>query len=241
LRYIYLSCALLALSAIPAFCTPVFYTSQSAWLTAVSSPTTLTFDGTGSAVGNYSTAAGFTTGLALPDDPTFVGTEVVGGTAGYSLSIVNSTLSQYYNFGSGNSLWWAAYGGLTSSSALQVTFPTAVNAFSVDLMTYSGSGLAYTVELNNNPSLVYTASPTQGWPNQTFFGMTSDTPITSIEFSLPIGASATPLIDNFSYGAAQSQPQTPELCTFLLIASGLIGMALVGRRVRGLAAGPEPA
>jgi hypothetical protein len=92
------------------------------------------------------------------------------------------------------------------------------------------------VELNSNPSLVYT-SPTQAWPGQTFFGITSDTPITSIAFSLgPESSGTTPYIDNFSYAGTLSQGDTsdsPELCTFLLIASGLIGMALIGRRVHG--------
>jgi hypothetical protein len=233
LRSTYLSCALLALSAVPAFCTPVVFADRTSWLNAVAAAQTVTFE---NAVANYSTATGYTSALPLLDNPFFLGMTVVNGTSGYSLQILDPNLSQYYNFGSGASLWWGAFNSFTTSSLLRVTFPSPVVAFAVDLMTNGGSNVSYTAKLNNNSTLVYTTSPTPSWPNHIFFGLTSDTPINTIDFYLPSSSiGINPLIDNFSYSTSlaantSSPSDTPELCTFLLIASGLIGMALFGRR-----------
>ena len=249
MRSIYLSCALLALSAVPGFCTSVFYADRTSWLNAVASPSTVDFE---NAVGNYSTAAGFTTGLLLPDNPAFVGMVVVNGSAGYNLLIQDPTVSQYYNFGSGASLWWSNLGGLTTSSVLRVTWPSPVKAVGLDIMTYGDSGVSYSVKVNNDASIVYTTGPTQAWsasPTRTFFGFTSDMAISSIDISLPLSSSGTPVIDNFSFatslagttGPPADPTDTPELCTFLLIASGLIGMALMGKRFCGVPALPDRA
>jgi len=234
LRSTYLSCALLALFAVPAFCSPVLFTDSSAWLNAVASPpSTVTFE---NANGDYSTAAGFTTGLSLPDSPTFVGMVLVNGVPGNFLQIVSPSEGSWYDYGSGGSLAWSPLGGLTTSSFLQVTFPSPVTAFAVDLMTYRG-GVSYTVTINNDPTVVGPTSLTPGFPNRTFFGLTSDTPISSIDFYLSPTSLETPRLDNFSYSTSLAQApvdpsDTPELGTFLLIASGLIGMALMGRRLR---------
>lgn len=232
LRSIYLTCALLGIFSLPAFCTPVFYADRTSWLNVVSGPTTLTFE---NAVGNYSTSTGFTTGLVLPDNPTFVGMiQSSGGTWGYNLQIVDHNASQWDNFGSGDSLWWSATSSLVPVSYVHVTFPTPVTAIAVDLMTSGGTSTGFNARLNGNSSLVYTSSPTTGWPNHTFFGFTStDVPVSSIDFYLPANSTVTPLLDNFSFGTAGADPpQTPELSTFLLIATGLIGTAVMGRRAR---------
>jgi hypothetical protein len=239
LRSTCLSCALLALSAVPAFCTPVFFTDRPTWLTAVTAPSTVTFD---TAFGDYNTAAGYSTGLVLPDGPTFVGSLLVNGVPGYSLTIVDPALNPtYWNYGSGGSLAWSTMSGLTTSSVLHVTWATPVTAFAVDLMTYTG-GVSYTAKLNSDSGQVYSSNATPGYPNHTFFGLTSVIPITSVDFYLPPTSGEVPRLDNFAYGTAASDPgQVPEAATSLLIASGMIGMALIGRRSRRPASQPESA
>lgn len=236
LRHTYLSCALLAASAAPAFCTLVVQSDRSTWLSAVTSPTTIGFEGS---VGNYSTSAGFTMGLVLPDNPTFVGSLITNGSSGNNLNILDHNASQYYNYGSGDSLWWSANSSNTTA-VLHITWPTPVTAVAVDLMTYGGSSTGYNVKLNNDPGQVYVSNPTPGWPTQVFFGFTSDTPISSIDFYLPAGSlGVTPLIDNFAYslansgGTGPSDPSdTPEPSTLLLISTGLIGLAAMRKRFR---------
>lgn len=228
LRSTCLFCVLLALCAVPAFCSIVTYPDEGSWSNAVSGASTITFDN----LADLNSSAGtYTTGLL--NDPTFLGTEVQGGDSEPYLAL--------FDDGSVTALMWAAVGDETSSPMLQVTFPLPVSAFSLDLTTTFGAA-TYTVVVNGNTVFNDSSTSTQGLPGQTFFGVTSsDTPITSITFSLSPSDSngATPLIDNFSYAGTLSQSDaddSPEVCTFLLIASGLIGMALIAKRVRGRAA-----
>jgi len=163
---------------------------------------------------------------------------MVNGASGYNIEIVPPS-GNYSGYSFGNELSWPANTPITSS-VLQVTFTTPVTAVSVDLMTSGGSGVGYTAMFYNSDSSLFALNTdtTQGWPAQTFFGLTSDTPFSMIDFYLPASSmGVTPLIDNFSYSTSLAQApvdpsDTPELGTFLLIASGLIGMALMGRRLR---------
>ena len=255
LRSICLTCALLALFAMPAFSTPVLYTDWNSWLNAVTSPSTVTF-----AVGSYNNSTGFTTGLALPDNPTFVGMLQMGDGSNppcstyqpgnCSLQVLNHNTSPYFNYGNLDPLAWGAYtSGNVLSSSLHITWPTPVTAIALNLLTWGGSGITYNVQLNGDSNQVFTSSPTvagSGAPSEAFLGFVSSTPISSIDFYLPSGTGASPLLNQFSYVPSgsgstgqtgdQDPSQIPELQTFLLIASGLIGMALVGRRARRAAA-----
>lgn len=253
LRSIYLTCALLALFAIPGFSTTVLYADWSSWQTAVTGTSTVNFD----PVGSYNTSTGFTTGLTLPDNPTFIGVlQTADGTTppcspytpgNCSLQVIDHTMSQYFNFDSVDSLFWGAYSnGNVLTSLLQITWPTPVTAVGLNLATYGGSGASFNVQLNGDSSQVFATAPTTGWPNSTFFGLTSTTPISSLAIYLPAGVSADPLLNSFTYGTAQSAgvgdpgpgpgdpSDTPEISTFLSIASGLIGMAGASRKFRSL-------
>jgi threonine dehydrogenase-like Zn-dependent dehydrogenase len=62
-------------------------------------------------------------------------------------------------------------------------------------------------------------------------GVTSDTPIASLDLTLQgstFNGDSVALVDNFQFGnAAQDMSQAPEAATFLLIGSGLIGIAIL--------------
>ena len=250
LRSTYLTCALLALFAVPGFSTPIFFADSTTWQSAVTGASTVTFD----PVGSYNTPSGFTTGLPLPNAPTFQGMLQLLDSSNppcspfspgnCSLQIIDHNLSTYFDYGHLDSLWWGAYSNSNvASSYLHVTFPTPVTAVAVNLATYGGSGVSYTARLNNDPAQTFVSSLTTGWPNSVFFGFTSPIPVSSIDFYLPPSSNAAPLLNSFSYGnasggAGPADPsEIPEVATFLAIASGLLGMAGVCRRGRKAEAG----
>jgi hypothetical protein len=74
----------------------------------------------------------------------------------------------------------------------------------------------------------------------TFWGLTSDTPISSVDFTIQGTAAqggTTGFPDNFRYGTAQTgssgnPSDTPEAATLVLIGSGLIGLAGLRKRIK---------
>jgi hypothetical protein len=87
------------------------------------------------------------------------------------------------------------------------------------------SGLTYTVSTLSTPFTVPVASSMP----PTFFGVTSDTPFTTVDLQVPAGTGYA-VFDNFQWGTAEVQ--TPEAGTFLLIGTGLMGFAVFRRKTR---------
>jgi hypothetical protein len=105
-------------------------------------------------------------------------------------------------------------------------------------MLGSTPGGTYSVQINGNAVCASQTclAPTFAFPNAAFFGMTSDTPFTTIDLYYPVNTYAA--IDNFSTGikSAQGPPpveDTPEVATLVLCASGLFGLAKL-RKLRFL-------
>jgi len=221
-------CAFTALLVTPAFCTVITFNSQSAWQTATTGDSTpIGFENLALTPGSqqdYST----TTGLVIS------GVEFIGWASSTTaqLHVINPTANQqYYDYGTGSILYWAADNGVTGAYPyLEVILPQAVNAVGMNIM--AGAGGVFQAGLNN-AVFTYTSGATTGWPTPNFFGLTSDTAFTTFYLQLPGGN--TPFIDNFSYGSEQTQggggdpPATPEVATFLMIATGLIALGK-GRR-----------
>lgn len=243
LRSTYLSCALLALSSIPAVCTPVIYADQTSWLNATTVVSTIGFDGVNTNAGTI-LANTDSTGLFIG------GIDFFGSTSsgGNSLGIADPSAGQlYWDFGTGSLLDWDQFPSSTGFiPSLTITLPQAVTSFGLNVMSNGGSGVNFNVTVN---SVMYSAAPTIGWtstsptsPHNAFFGFTSDTAFTTIVLQLPSGATyVTPIIDNFAYGTAGTvvgdpppppPGDTPEPATFLSISSGLIGLAVMARRFR---------
>lgn len=222
LKSLYLSCALAALSMVPAFATTVIYTDKPTWLAASSGLTTIGFDGIATTPGS---GVSSTTGLVI-NGVSFMAYSSATTTAS---TVVNPAAGSFYDYSSGSELYWNAASTNLFIPYLKVTLPAAVTSASIDLMSFGGSNVAYTVALNDL-NFLYSSAPTIGYPTRTFFGITSNTPFTSIAFQLSANG-VTPVVDNFAFGTTSSSTtETPEACTFLLIASGLISIAKWGRR-----------
>jgi hypothetical protein len=193
------------------------YTTLAAWEAAVTLIGTDTFDSL-TAGTTYSTATGYV-------DP--LGIDFVGGfePSGYSLEAVGPSMSQYYNYGSGNSL---ASGPSSSANQpyIKATLPASVTAVALDVMT----GSADSVTLTFSDGTTETVS-TSGWPNQTFVSFTFSAQVTWVEVSIPnspLGTSV--LLDNFAIGTADVSDPVPEPAAMLLVGLGLVLMACLRKR-----------
>ena len=229
-RTLYLCIAALLLIAATGHAATVEYTDPVAWMAAVSGTTAIGFEGLAPAGGfkDYSTS----TGYVITNGPEFIGFE---GPAIYGLQVIDSAdSSPYFNWGTGASLESPGYNAPPNGFTpyIHVILPANITAFGVDLMTVSPNALTYQVTLDNGNTYTVT---TANRPTQTFFGITSDSPIAYINFAVigtTNGNGTYGLMDNFTYGTADDATQTPELCTFLLIGSGLATFGYLGRRRR---------
>ena len=219
----------LALILTPAYSTTITtYTNLASWQAATGSFQVVNFEGIAPA-GNYTQ---YTTPLTL-NGVTFIG--YTSGGADW-LKVLDTTVSPYYNFGTGGAALIQMDRPSNGSPLpyIHVTLPTAVTSFAADLFSSSSNGMTFSVTTNQTGgSNVYTA-PTYGPPTLGFFGVTSDTPFTSVDLWLlgtTYNGGSQAFIDNVRFGSASvQQADTPEAATFLLIGSGLIGLAFWRRR-----------
>jgi hypothetical protein len=201
------------------------YTDPVAWQAASSVEQTITFEGLAPTDGvtTYQGATGVTTG----------GVEFIGYTsAGTSwIQVIDTNFSSWYNFGSNDALAQNMDRPNSSSPlpTIQIVLPANVTAFGMDLFTVSPNALSFAITVAGTQYIV----PTDAQPTEAFWGVTSNTAIASISLTLQgtvYNGSTTALVDNFSYGAADLS-QAPEAATFVLIGSGLIGIAVLKRRI----------
>jgi hypothetical protein len=90
--------------------------------------------------------------------------------------------------------------------------------------------MTYSITIAGN---TYTV-PTVGGNTETFWGITSSSPITSIQLDVPAATSSSSteaLLDNFGFGASDLS-EAPEAGTYLLIGSGLIGLVVLRKRLK---------
>ena len=210
------SCALVMFAVAPAFsATIATYTDRTTWQGVSSGVQTVTFE-------NFSPASGLSS--VTWDNVTFTGTKNASPAV---LQIFDTSVLSFYNFGTHYALAMSPYGGQTFT--FHIALPDAVTSFGVDLFSGSPSSLSYTVNVAGNPYTV----PTFPAPTAGFFGATFDAPITSVDISAP-GAPDNSLLflDNFSFGAAATSDQTPEVDTLLMIGTGLTAVAAMRRRSR---------
>jgi hypothetical protein len=123
-----------------------------------------------------------------------------------------------------------------------VVFLAPVTALGADLFTSSSNGMSFAVTINgasNVPLATPFTATTNAPPNAAFWGVTSDTPIFSVDLTLPGSAfngGSFAFLDNFRYGAAQGgssgggPADTPEAATLILIGSGLVGLSWLKKR-----------
>jgi hypothetical protein len=218
-----------ALALTPAYSTTITtYSTAATWDAATSAGyQTVTFTGLAPAGSetNYNTSSGVTAS----------GVEFVGySSAGVpGIEVVDTSAFTWYNDGSGDALLENASPEPSSSSPLpyiDVILPANVTSLSMDLWTASSPAMSYSIIVNG---ITYTV-PTVGGNTETFWGITSDTPITSIQLEVPAATSSSAteaLLDNFSFGDSDLSA-APEAGTYLLIGSGLIGLVILRKRLK---------
>ena len=237
---------LLALAALTWNITPAYsttlttYTSSASWQGATSGVQMDNFEGLAPAGGSTL----FTGPNGVSSDPNVDFTGYSWSGSPY-IQVIDTTASTWYNFGTGDALLEPM--DRPNGSPLpyiHVVFLAPVTAFGADLFTSSPSGLSYAVTVygasNTQLATPYTAT-TNALPNTAFWGVTSDTPIWSVDFTVQgttFNGGSYAFLDNFRYGAAQTQGpppgDTPEAATMLLIGSGLIGLAYLRKRTKPL-------
>jgi hypothetical protein len=217
-----LTLATFVLAGLPArSATITTYADPSAWQTASNTQQTVTFEGLAPA--DSSATYSGSTGLST------AGVEFIGYTySGTSwIQVIDTNFSSWYNFGSNDALLQDMDRPNSSSPLpyIHIVLPANVTALGMDLFTVSPSALSYRVTLAGTQYTV----PTDARPTEAFWGVTSDTPIATVDLTVQgtvYNGSTMALLDNFQYGTADLS-QAPEAATFVLIGSGLIGISLL--------------
>lgn len=215
------------LALVPAYATTITtYSDPTSWAAATTAGyQTVTFEGLTApgTVTNYYSASGVTSD----------GVEFIGYTfAGVSdIQVIDTSISSYYNDGTGDAVIQSMNRPNSSSPLpyINIVLPTNVTAFGMDLWTASPAALSYTITVAGNQYTV----PTVNQNTETFFGITSDTPISSLQLTLASSAyngGSDAFLDNFSFGASDLTA-APEAATYLLIGSGLIGLVILRKRL----------
>jgi len=213
------------LALVPAYSTSITtYTTLTDWQLATSSYQTIDFEG----LTPSNTSTPYPSGVS----PNGTGVQFIGMSGQTSIQVIDTNLSPWYNFGTNDALMEDMNRATSGSSVpyIHIVLPTAITALGMDLFSVSPDGLTYTITVAGSQYTV----PTNARPNTAFFGITSDTPITSLDLTLQgtsYNGSSHALLDNFSFGAASggvgNMSDAPEAGTYFLIGSGLIGLVLI--------------
>jgi len=176
-----------------------------------------------------------TTGMTNID---FEAQQLIGGfnPFGFGLSIsgvnFSAPLSHYlyvaddlvgpsYQWGSGASL---LFGSTNENGNLVITLPGGVFSFGFDLMAESDNvpnstgGLLYNINIDGSPF----NSTTLARPDRAFFGLTSDTALSTVTLTMTNTHAdrVLPIIDNVAFGGIAAVPEPGTLA--------LLGLALAG-------------
>jgi hypothetical protein len=207
----------ITLLAVPAGATATLFPTKADWTAAVTNIITAPFTGQAESAAYtwYNTSAGLTVG----------GVNFVGftGTLGeYNLRVYNPAYDSSLERGSGPAL-----GGGWSPNNLVATLPAGgVYALEVDIATeVKGRNVLITLSSGETYTITSPANSTMSW-----WGITSDVPITEIKFS---ATNTMTMIDNFSYAEIPGGEETPEPIGLVLGATGLAAIWLA-RRLRRL-------
>ncbi len=212
----------LALTATPGYSTTTQFSNFASWNAAATILQTIDFEG--QTTGNKTTSQTI-------NNAAFIG---YNSTGVISWMIMDTSAQSFWDFGThlaaAISLDRPAQG--SPLPFFQITLPSAVTAFAADIFTSSPNGLTFAITVDGTP---FTAT-TNLHPNPPgFFGVTSDTPFTTVNLTLQgtsWNGSSNAFIDNVRYGTAQSQSQTPEAVTSLLIGSGSVWIGFMRRRAK---------
>ena len=218
----------MAFALVPAYSTTITtYNNPATWQAATSAGyQTVAFEGL--TPSNTSTPYNSPSGVAAS------GIDFIGyNSSGVSdVQVVDTSgVFTWYNWGTGDTLIQNLDRPNSSSPLpyINIVLPANITSLGLDLFTTSPQGLSYTITVAGNQYTV----PTFSQPTLAFWGITSDTPITSLQLTLAgttFNGSSNELLDNFSFGASDLTA-APEAGTYLLIGTGLIGFVLLRKRL----------
>jgi hypothetical protein len=208
------------------------YNDPTAWQNATAPGyQTVTFEGltTPGGATTYNSATGLTaTGVE------FIGYTSSGVSAG---TVIDTSAFPWFNDGSGDAFIQTTDRPNSGSPLpyINIVLPANVTALSMDLFTASPQALNYTISVAGNQYAV----PTFSQPTLAFFGITSDTAISSVQLTLAgttFNSGSQALLDNFRFGGSGGSggsdvTAAPEAGTYLLIGTGLIGLVLLRKRL----------
>lgn len=209
-------------SAVTAQAAVTTYNDRNVFNAAVTSQTTLDFEAQNTAPGSFTYYGG--TGLSLS------GVNFTAPLSGYLYVADVNAVNPSYNWGSGASL---LYGSVNENGNLVITLPTNTFSFGLDMMAEADgnadatAGQAFDVDVDGTHYGVTTAQR----PTRTFFGLSSDTAISSITLTMNntlFNFRMLPILDNFSFSSQGGN--VPEPGTLGLIGLALAGAALARRR-----------
>jgi len=217
----------LTLALVPAYATTITtYGDPTSWATATTPGyQTVTFTGLAPSGGvtNYYSATGVTNS----------GVEFIGysSTGGSDVQVIDTSAFSWYNDGSGDALLETMSPATTGAPLpyINIVLPANITALGLDLWTASSPAMSYSITVAGNQYTV----PTLAGNTEAFWGITSDTAISSLQLTVPAATSVSGtegLLDNFSFGASDLTA-APEAGTYLLIGSGLIGLVILRKRL----------
>ena len=215
------------LALVPAYATTITtYSSLASWQAATTPGyQTVTFEGLTppDTQTNYYSATGVT-----EDGVNFIGYSTTGSS---DIQVVDTSAFSWYDWGTGDALLQnlARPNSGAPLPYVDIVLPANVTSLGLDLFTTSPQALNYTITVDGNQYTV----PTFSQPTLAFWGITSDTPISSIQLTLQgttWNGGSNELLDNFSFGASDLTA-APEAGTYLLIGTGLIGFVMLRKRL----------
>jgi hypothetical protein len=206
----------LTLLAAPAYSAVVTtYTSMASWQAAANNLTAIDF--ASQTLGSY------------PNGLTVSFVQFSDGVANVPLNIMDTAGSPYVDFGTGRALEVGTDRPNSGSAVpyIHILFPAPFTAIGFNLFTGSPNGLTYTITVSGTQ---YSA-PTFAKPTLAFWGITSDTPITTLDLTLQgtvFNGGSQAYVDNIQFGA--EDVPLPESATCVTIGSGLLAVGLFRKR-----------
>ena len=218
----------LALAHTPAYSSTITtYSSLATWQAATSAGyQTVTFTGLAPSGGvtDYYSASGVTV-----DGVEFIGYNSPGAS---DIQVIDTSGEfTWYNWGTGQALIQPLNRPNSSSPLpyINIVLPANVSALGMYLYSANNQAMSYTITVAGNQYTV----PTYTQPTLAFWGVTSATPISSVQLTLAgttYNQSAEALVADFVFGDSDMSA-APEAGTYLLIGSGLIGFVALRKRL----------
>jgi hypothetical protein len=230
-QYCWLLATGLVIAGLPANAALITYSNRTAFESAVTGTTNVTFDGivAPDAFQVFPNPAGLTTGGIT--FRSFGGGQSGGG----SVSVYGATLasqSPVLNTGTGPILVWTP-SDQSGTASLDILLPTGKTAFAMNIWAQQPFVSTVSALVNSGESTDNFNISTPNRPAPAFFGVISDTnTILLVRWSIPAGQAGL-IVDDVTVGTARPGGNpVPEPGSVVMLTAGLFGLILLERRKR---------